>query len=136
MNNQLVCDFFNANRTDARLEKNGDIYCSRGFVYPFWVRVVPETKQIIFIGQAFPTSTMTPLAEVQKLCEQINEKLTQQKFAVRETPNGPVLFARHSFAYGNGLPVRMLLRGAKQFATSFESAINMDTNQLLIKKLS
>jgi hypothetical protein len=29
-----------------------------------------------------------------------------------------------------------LLRGAKQFATSFESAINMDTNQLLIKKLS
>ena len=41
VNNQLVCDFFNANRTDARLEKNGDIYCSRGFVYPFWVRVVP-----------------------------------------------------------------------------------------------
>jgi hypothetical protein len=28
------------------------------------------------------------------------------------------------------------LRGAKQFASSFESAINMDTNQLMIKKFS
>jgi hypothetical protein len=34
------------------------------------------------------------------------------------------------------VPVRMLLRGAKQFASNFESAINMDTNQLLIKKLT
>ena len=136
VNNQLVCDYFNANRTDARLEKNGDIYCSRGFMYPFWVRVVPDSKQIIFIGQAFPTSTSTPLVEVQNLCEQVNERLTQQKFAVRETPNGPVLFARHSFSYVNGVPVRMLLRGAKQFSSSFVSAINMDTNQLLIKKLS
>jgi hypothetical protein len=118
------------------LEKNGDIYCSRGFMYPFWVRVVPDSKQIIFIGQAFPTSTMTPVAEVQKLCDQVNERLTHQKFAVRETPNGPVLFARHSFSYVNGVPVRMLLRAAKQFASSFEAAINMDTNQLMIKKLS
>ena len=120
----------------VRVPKNGDIYCSRGFMYPFWVRVVPDSKQIIFIGQAFPTSTSTPLVEVQNLCEQVNERLTQQKFAVRETPNGPVLFARHSFSYVNGVPVRMLLRGAKQFSSSFESAINMDTNQLLIKKLS
>jgi hypothetical protein len=134
--NQIVCDYFNSNRTDARLEKNGDIYCSRGFMYPFWVRVVPDSKQIIFIGQAFPTSTMTPVAEVQKLCDQVNERLTHQKFAVRETPNGPVLFARHSFSYVNGVPVRMLLRAAKQFASSFEAAINMDTNQLMIKKLS
>jgi len=134
--NQLVCDYFNSNRTDARIEKNGDIYCSRGFMYPFWVRVVPDAKQIILIGQAFPTSSMTPLAEVKKLCDQINERVTQQTFGVRETPNGPVLFARHTLSYLHGVPVRMLLRAAKQFASSFESAINMDSNQLMIKKLS
>ena len=39
VNNQLVCDYFNNNRTDARIEKNGDIYCNRGFLYPFWTRV-------------------------------------------------------------------------------------------------
>jgi hypothetical protein len=33
--NQMVCDLYNANRTDARLEKNGDVYGSRGFLYPF-----------------------------------------------------------------------------------------------------
>jgi hypothetical protein len=136
VNNQLVCDYFNNNRTDARLEKNGDIYCSRGFLYPFWTRVVQDKKQIIFIGQAFPTSSSTPMAEVENLCRMVNEKVTQQAFSVRESPNGPVLFARHVFSYVNGMPVRMLLRGAKQFAASFESAMNVDTNQLLIRKLS
>lgn len=134
--NQLVCDYYNNNRTDARLEKNGDIYASRGFLYPFWTRVALETKQIIFIGQAFATSSFTPVAEIQALCAQINEKVTQQNFSVREGPNGAVLFARHAFSYANGLPVRMLLRGAKQFSASFEAAINMDSNQLLVKKLT
>jgi len=136
VNNQLVCDFFNNNRTDARLEKNGDIYSTRGFLYPFWTRIAHDTKQIILIAQAFPTSTITPLEEVQELCHQVSEKLTHQKFAVRETSSGPVLFARHAFSYSNGVPVRMLLRGAKQFAANFEAAINMDKNQLLIKKLT
>jgi hypothetical protein len=132
--NQLVCDFYNRSRTDARLEKNGDIYASRGFLYPFWTRVAVDTKQIIFIGQAFATSSFTPVAEIQALCAQINEKVTQQNFSVREGPNGAVLFARHAFSYANGLPLRMLLRGAKQFAASFEAGINMDANQLLVKK--
>jgi len=136
VNNQMVCDFFNSNHADARLEKNGDIYCTRGFLYPIWTRVAPENKQIILIAQAFPASTFTPLEEVQKLCAQVSEKLTHQKFEIRVTPNGPVLFARHTFTYSNGVPVRMLLRGAKQFSSNFEAAINMDTNQLLIKKLT
>ncbi|MSQ65509.1 MAG: hypothetical protein EXR37_04030 [Limnohabitans sp.] len=136
VNNQLVCDFFNSNRTDARLEKNGDIYCTRGFLYPFWTRVIPNTTQIILIGQAFPSSTMTPVEEVKKFCQQVNEKLTHQKFEVRETPGGFVFFARHSFSYKNGVPVRLLLRCAKQFASNFEAAINMDNNQLLVKKIS
>ncbi len=131
--NQMVCDFYNRSRTDARLEKNGDIYASRSFMYPFWTRAL-NTKQIIFIGQAFAASSFTPLTELQALCDQINEKVTQQTFSVREGPNGAVLFARHAFSYANGLPVRLLLRGAKQFAASFEAAVTMDTNQLLVKK--
>lgn len=134
--NELVCDYFNNNRTDARIERSGDIYCSRGFMYPFWTRVATDTKQIIFIGQAFAASSFTPMAEFQALCAQINEKVTQQSFSIREGQNGAILFARHAFSYANGLPVRMLLRGAKQFASSFESAINMDANQLFVKKVT
>ena len=134
--NQLVCDYYNKNLTNARLEKNGDIYASLGFMYPFWTRVALDAKQVVFIGQAFATSSFTPLAELQALCTQINDKVTQQNFSVREGPNGAVLFARHSFSYANGLPVRMLLRGAKQFSSSFKAAINMDINELLVKKIS
>jgi hypothetical protein len=78
--NQMVCDLYNANRTDARLEKNGDVYGSRGFLYPFWTRVTGDTKQIIFIGQGFPTSVDTPLEAVETFCIQVNDKFKHQKF--------------------------------------------------------
>ena len=129
--NQLVADLYNANRTDARLEKNGDVYGSRGFMYPFWTRVANDTKQLIFIGQGFSTSVDTPLATVEAFCNQVNEKFTHQKFQVRQSAKGPVLFARHAISYTQGVPTRMLMRAAKQFSTTFEAAMNMDTDKLL-----
>jgi len=129
--NQLVCDLYNANRTDARLEKNGDVYGSRGFMYPFWTRVANDTKQLIFIGQGFSTSVDTPLATVEAFCNQVNEKFTHQKFQVRQSAKGPVLFARHAISYTQGVPTRMLMRAAKQFSTTIEAAMNMDSDKLL-----
>jgi hypothetical protein len=129
--NQLVADLYNANRTDARLEKNGDVYGSRGFMYPFWTRVANDTKQLIFIGQGFSTSVDTPLATVEAFCNQVNEKFTHQKFQVRQSAKGPVLFARHAISYTQGVPTRMLMRAAKQFSTTFEAAMNMDSDKLL-----
>jgi len=131
VSNQLVADLYNANRTDARLEKNGDVYGSRGFFYPFWTRVAGDTKQLIFIGQGFSTSVDTPLDTVEAFCKQVNEKFNHQKFQVRQSAKGPVLFARHAISYSHGVPTRMLMRAAKQFATTFEGAMNMDTDKLL-----
>ena len=129
--NQMVSDLYNANRTDSRLEKNGDVYGSRGFFYPFWTRVAGDTKQIIFIGQGFPSSVDTPVDAVEAFCKQVNDKFAHQKFSVRQSPKGPVLFARHAISYTNGVPTRMLMRGAKLFATTFEGAMNLDTDKLL-----
>jgi hypothetical protein len=129
--NKIVCDLYNANRTDARLEKNGDVYGSKGFFYPFWTRVVVDTKEIVFIAQGFSTSVDTPLKTVESFCTQVNEKLAHQKFQVRQSPKGPVLFARHAISYVNSVPTRMLMRGAKVFARTFEYAMNMDNEKLL-----
>jgi hypothetical protein len=129
--NQLVCDLYNANRTDARLEKNGDVYGSRGFFYPFWTRVTDDTKQIIFIGQAFSTSVSASMSSVEAFCKQVNGKVTHQKFQVRPSPKGPVLFTRQTISYLHGVPTRMLMRGAKLFSATFESAMNMDNDKLL-----
>jgi len=129
--NQMVADLYNANRTDARLEKNGDVYGSRGFFYPFWTRVAGDTKQIIFIGQGFSSSVDTPVAAVEAFCKQVNDKFNHQKFQVRQSPKGPVLYPRHALSYMYLVPTRMLMRGAKMFATSFEAAMNMDNDKLL-----
>jgi hypothetical protein len=129
--NQLVCDLYNANRTDARIEKNGDVYGSRGFFYPFWTRVKNDSSEIIFIGQGFSTSVNTSLLTVETFCKHVNEKIKHQKFQVRQSPNGPVLFARQTIPYIKGVPTRMLMRAAKLFSATFESAMNMDNDKLL-----
>jgi hypothetical protein len=90
-----------------------------------------DTKQIIFIGQGFPTSVDTPLEAVETFCIQVNDKFKHQKFQVRKSPQGPVLFARQAISYVNGVPTRMLMRGAKMFASTFEAAMNMDNDKLL-----
>jgi hypothetical protein len=100
-------------------------------MYPFWTRVANDTKQLIFIGQGFSTSVDTPLATVETFCNQVNEKFTHQKFQVRQSAKGPVLFARHAITYTHGVPTRMLIRAAKQFASTFEGAMNMDPDKLL-----
>ena len=128
---QLVCDLYNANRIDARLEKNGDVYGSRGFFYPFWTRVTNDTRKIIFIGQAFSTSVNASLLSVEAFCKLVNDKVTHQKFQVRQSPSGPVLFARQTFSYSHGVPTRMLMRAAKLFSATFESAMNMDNDKIL-----
>ena len=127
---QLVCDLYNANRIDARLEKNGDVYGSRGFFYPFWTRVTNDTRKIIFIGQAFSTSVNASLISVEAFCKLVNDKVTHQKFQVRESPSGPVLFARQTISYSHGVPTRMLMRAAKLFSATFESAMNMDNDKI------
>jgi len=42
-----------------------------------------------------------------------------------------VLFARQTISYLHGVPTRMLMRAAKLFSATFESAMNMDNDKIL-----
>jgi len=86
--NQLVSELYNANRTDARLEKNGDVYGSRGFLYPFWTRVAGDTKQIIFIGQGFSTSVDTPQATWKHFANKSMTNSCTKNFKCAPAPRG------------------------------------------------
>lgn len=128
--NELINTFYNNNRTDSRIEKNGDVYATRNFHYPFWTRVALDKKQITFIAQAFARDSTT-LEHVEMLAVKANERAGTLNFQAREGPNGPVLFARHVLPFEHGIPTRLLLRAAKQFSRGFETGMNTDKDDLL-----
>ena len=128
--NELVNTFYNNSRTDSRLEKNGDVYATRNFSYPFWTRVVLDKKQILFIAQAFARDGVR-LQQVHELAKTANDRGGTLLLQAREGPNGPVLFTRHMLPFEHGIPTRLLLRAAKQFSRGFESAMGTDKEDIL-----
>jgi hypothetical protein len=130
INNELINTFYNNNRTDSRIEKNGDVYATRNFPYPFWTRVVMDKKQIFFIAQAFARDGVR-LDQVEELAIKANQRAGTLNLEAREGPNGPVLFARHVLPFEHGIPTRLLLRAAKQFSRGFETGMNADKEDLL-----
>jgi hypothetical protein len=135
INKELINDFFNKNRTDSRIEKNGDVYISNGLQVPTWTRVVAEKQKIIFIAQSFSASVSTPIEKFNALRDELNEKINYIKYQSRESKLGPVLFSRHEISYESGIPSRMFMRAMRTFASNYESGIRLDTNELLkVKK--
>ena len=128
--NETVNTFYNNSRTDSRIEKNGDVYATRNFFYPFWTRVLPETRQIVFIAQAFARDGVN-LEQVEELAQNANEKVGTLKLEARDGPNGPVLFTRYILPFEHGIPTRLLMRAAKQFSRGFETAMSMDKEEIL-----
>ena len=128
--NETVNTFYNNSRTDSRIEKNGDVYATRNFFYPFWTRVLPEKRQIVFIAQAFARDGVN-LEQVEELAQNANEKVGTLKLEARDGPNGPVLFTRYILPFEHGIPTRLLMRAAKQFSRGFETAMSMDKEEIL-----
>jgi hypothetical protein len=128
---ELISDFYNKNRTDARIEKNGDVYISSGLPTPTWTRVVPDKTKIIFIAQAFSAGQSTPIETFNHFCHDLNAKIDYIHFHARESNMGPVMFARHEMNYAAGLPSRMFMRAMRVFASNFESGVRLDLNQIL-----
>ena len=128
--NETVNTFYNNSRTDSRIEKNGDVYATRNFFYPFWTRVLPEKRQIVFIAQAFARDGVN-LEQVEELAQNANEKVGTLKLEARDGPNGPVLFTLYILPFEHGIPTRLLMRAAKQFSRGFETAMSMDKEEIL-----
>jgi hemoglobin len=134
INNQLINNFYNNNRTDSRIEKNGDVYATRNFPHPFWTRVALDKKQITFIAQAFAQDSTT-LEQVEQLAIKANQRVGILNLEAVEGPKGPVLFARHVLPFEHGVPTRLLLRAAHQFSRGFETGLNADKEELMKKVL-
>ncbi|NBX55091.1 MAG: hypothetical protein EBQ82_11585 [Betaproteobacteria bacterium] len=124
--------FYNKQRGDARLEANNDIYATRGYAYPFWTRILRETQQLMFFASA-DLQEWSHMDELKKVVAQANEKVPTLKFeAVVATPL-PQFTSQYTVPYQNGVPTRLFLRAARQFATFFENGMAVDKKREVLR---
>ena len=127
-----ILRFYNKQRGDARLEANNDIYANRGYAYPFWTRILRETQQIMFFATA-DIQEWSNMDELKKVVAQANGKVPSLKFQALETYPLPQFRTQYLVPYQNGVPTRLFLRAARQFATFFDMGMGVDKKNEVLR---
>ena len=129
-----ILRFYNKQRGDARLEANDDIYASRGYAYPFWTRILRDTQQIMFFATA-DIQEWSNMDELKKLVVQANEKVPSVKFEAIEASPLPQFRTQFVLPYQNGVPTRLFLRAARQFASFFDAGMGIDKKREILRSV-
>ncbi|NBY34184.1 MAG: hypothetical protein EBQ68_09345 [Betaproteobacteria bacterium] len=137
VSNETICAMFNRSRAEARIDSYNDVFIPTGFDYPFWTRVNPQAKEIVFGAQAFPVSASVAPIEIENISQKANASLGNFVMEVdTRTRHGPILFSLHKIKYKEAVPKRMLLRAAREFSSAFETAVSMDKYKYLVSALN
>ena len=129
-----ILRFYKKQRGDARLEANNDIYASRGYAYPFWTRILRETQQLMFFASA-DIQEWSNMDELKKVVAQANEKVPTLKFEAVEATPLPQFRTQYVVPYQNGVPTRLFLRAARQFATFFDTGMGVDKKHEVLRSV-
>lgn len=118
----------------TRVEPNGDLLLSSGFSlsYPFCLQVDKATQKLIFKARAEAKGGVR-VTEVQQVVDTVRNKYPFLAYEVNTEAEVPCMTHRYVADYkGDGIPVRMLLKLAKQFSWNFDEAMLCDTHKVLV----
>ena len=120
---------------DAKLSGKNEISVETGLDIPVAVKVRSKDKSIVLIGKAVSVENSV-IADVEEIA-----KIAVEKFpiftveAVEDEDDWPFLYAEHRFSYENGVPVRLLFRLVKSFASSFHHSVKCDSKKILARNM-
>ena len=116
---------------DAKLGGKNEVNVETGIDIPIIVKIRPKDKSIILIGKAVSVenSTIENIEEIAKIAVEKYPIFPVQ--AVEDEDDWPFLFAERHFSYENGVPIRLLFRLVKSFASSFHRSVKCDSKKIL-----
>ena len=130
INSDTIVDYYNKNKVDARIEKSGEIYTSRGVIYPYWTRLDTKTKTISFIGRAFANDPGR-VGDMKVVMERAQQKIPFLLLDPAVSPTLAYIFSRYDLHYSTGIPARLLMRCGRDFSTAFNEVLLADKNEVL-----
>jgi len=134
INSDSIKEMYDKNKADGRVEKNGEVFVTRGVTYPIWNTIKAVDKTISLIGRAF-TNDPSRVKEMNEIKEKAMLKVPFLNLQSYESEKVSLIHCELKLSFAQGIPVRLMLKCAREFSTAFNEVLAADKEQVL-KNLS
>ena len=134
INSDSIKEMYDKNKADGRVEKNGEVFVTRGVTYPIWNTIKTVDKTISLIGRAF-TNDPSRVKEMNEIKEKAMLKVPFLNLQSYESEKVSLIHCELKLSFAQGIPVRLFLKCAREFSTAFNEVLAADKEQVL-KNLS
>ncbi len=130
INQETIKEMYDKNKADARIEKNGEVFVTKGLTYPIWNTLKAVDKTITLVGRAFANDPGR-VKDMNEIKEKAALKVPFMTFKSYESEKVSFIYAEHKLSYASGIPVRLILKCAREFSTAFNEVLAADKDQVL-----
>jgi len=129
-NAESVKEMYSKNKADARVEKNGEVFITKGTTYPIWNTIKPVDKTITLVGRAFANDPGR-VQEMNEIKEKAFQKVNFMDFKTYSSEKVSFIYCERKLSYALDVPVRLLMKCAREFSTAFNEVLVADKDQVL-----
>lgn len=129
-NAETVKEMYSKNKADARIEKNGEVFVTKGLTYPIWNAIKPVDKTIILVGRAFANDPGR-VNEMNEIKERAAQKVGFMDLKSYASEKVAFIYAERKLSYALDVPVRLIMKCARDFSNAFNEVLTADKDQVL-----
>lgn len=130
INSDSIKEMYDKNKADGRVEKNGEVFVTKGVTYPIWNVIKQVDKTISLVGRAF-TNDPSRVKEMNEIKEKAMLKVPFLNLQSYESEKVSLIHCELKFSYSQGIPIRLMLKCAREFSTYFNEVLAADKEQVL-----
>lgn len=129
-NAENVKDMYSRNKADARIEKNGEVFVTKGVTYPIWNAIKPVDKIVILVGRAFANDPGR-VNEMNEIKDRAAQKVGFMDLKSYASEKVSFIYSERKLSYALDVPVRLIMKCARDFSDAFNEVLVADKDQVL-----
>lgn len=108
-----------------------EVHAKRGLSHNVWLHIDHDEKHLMVEGKIYIRESAIE-DQIEDIIYKQNAKHGIVKLKMQEEVDKIFLYDRHILPFGNGVPVRLLVRYLKRFSMEFHLVHNFDSDKILL----
>ena len=130
INSESIKQMYDSNKADGRVEKNGEVFVTKGVTYPIWNTIKSVYQTISLVGRAFANDPGR-VNEMNDIKERAALKVPFLNLKSYASEKVSFIHCELKLSYATGIPVRLMMKCAREFSNSFNEVLAADKEQVL-----